>query len=128
MSARFPAPRSFPLSGPSGGRHGFAFDDESVRDALTCLLLTQPGERLMRPDFGAGLQRFIHEQNDGSTLHLIADAVRTAVTRHEPRVVLEAVDVEPDASDAATLRVALRYRLRHDGRAGSLLLTVAPKR
>lgn len=122
MSSLFPSLRSFPLAGPRAGRHGFAYDDDSVRDALTCILLTRPGERLMRPEFGAGLQRFVHEPNDESTRRLIADVARAAILRHEPRIVLEGVDVESEPDDAASLRVRVRYRLRHDGRAGALAL------
>ncbi len=115
-------PRSFPLAGPVDGRLPFALGDESVRDSLRNILLTRPGERLMRPEFGAGLQRFIHEPDHEATRRLIADVAKGAVQRFEPRIVLESVDVEPVDGRPATLRVALRYHLRHDGQVGVLTL------
>jgi len=33
-----------------------------VRHKLRCLLLTLPGERVMYPDYGIGIQRFLFEQ------------------------------------------------------------------
>lgn len=126
MSGRLPAPRSFPLAGPAAGRLAFATGEASVRDALLSILLTRPGERLMRPAFGAGVQRFVHQPADESTRRLIADVVRAAVVRHEPRIALEGVDVEPDPADAATLRVTVRWRMRHDGGTGALCLSLPP--
>ena len=41
-------------------------------------LLTRPGERLMRPEFGAGIRSFIHHPNNETTRALIADAAQEA--------------------------------------------------
>ena len=36
---------------------------EMVLQNLKMLLLTNPGERIMEPDFGVGLKRYLFEQN-----------------------------------------------------------------
>ena len=37
--------------------------EESIKQCIKIILLTRPGEQLMRPWFGAGLSRFLHQSN-----------------------------------------------------------------
>jgi hypothetical protein len=41
--------------------------EESVRQSIRVILITRPGEQLMRPTFGAGLEVFLHDQNTLTT-------------------------------------------------------------
>lgn len=96
----------------------------SVAAQLRKLLATRPGELLGHRDYGAGLQRFLHEPNTLATRARIREAIEQAITRHEPRVVLDAVEVF-DETDRATgelgqVRIEVRYRLRRDGTPGEL--------
>lgn len=95
---------------------------QSVAQHLRKLLATQPGELLTHPDYGAGLQGYLHEPNTLATRSRIREAVERAVSRFEPRVVLEAVTVADESderSDVGALRIELVYRLKRDGqRAG----------
>ena len=38
-------------------------DDDHIRDLIEQVLFTSPGERVMRPDFGAGLLALVFEPN-----------------------------------------------------------------
>ena len=49
--------------------------ERSISQSIQILLSTRPGERLMRADFGVGLQRFLHEPNDVGTRRRIQEAV-----------------------------------------------------
>ena len=51
---------SFPVSAAAGQIATAAYDDD-VRQAILIILGTNPGERVMRPDFGAGLGAFVFE-------------------------------------------------------------------
>ena len=42
----------------------------AVRQSLMLLLSTQPGERIMRPEFGCDLYRLVFEPNDETTAGL----------------------------------------------------------
>ena len=51
--------------------------EQSVRDQIRIILLTRPGEQLMRPEFGAGLENYVHEPNTLATRRRIrCDAKR----------------------------------------------------
>ena len=78
---------------------------------------------MAHPDYGAGLARFLHEPLSLALRARLREAIEQAVVRHEPRVLLEAVevsDVSDEAEELGRLRVALRYRLRRDGQAARL--------
>ncbi len=88
----------------------------SVREQIQVLLSTQPGEQLMRPSFGAGLERLLGEPNTISTRARIRDLVTDALARWEPRISVDAVTVDPLAGAAgrevaSAVRVEIAYRL-----------------
>lgn len=89
--------------------------DESVREQIRVILSTRPGEQLMRPEFGAGLEDFVHEPNTLTTRRRIRDAVRDALARWEPRIHLDAVEVWEVEGKPAQVRVEIAYRLRRTG-------------
>jgi hypothetical protein len=113
----------FALPDDDGALHWPALE-RSVRDSLQAILATRPGEQLMRPDFGAGLDRLLHEQNTPGTRRAIQRLVQDAIARWEPRIVLDRVDVLEVADDASQLRVELAYRLVRNGAAGQLAMAL----
>lgn len=101
---------AFPFS---VGRDGRSARVESlpqhVRDELLQLLLTNPGERPMRPEFGGGVRRMVFEGLDDSTAAMAKARISQALTRWlGDRLTLEDLTVE--ASDT-TLSVDLVYRI-----------------
>lgn len=103
----------WPLDTPdSSGRFGFVQSDQCLREALWNVLMTSPGERLMRPAFGAGLNQWIGQPNTPSTRQLIAASVAAAVAKWEQRVSVVDVDVGADATDAARVNITLSYTAR----------------
>lgn len=98
--------------------------DESVRQQIRVILLTRPGEQLMRPDYGAGLADFVHEPDNLTTRRRVRDAVATAIARWEPRVALDRVEVWDVPEHAGRLRVEIGYRLRRTGVARTLGLVL----
>jgi phage baseplate assembly protein W len=117
---------SFPLLDGivADGRLAWQQGNESVREVMLNILLTRPGERLMRPEFGAGILDYIHQPNNETTRTLIVDVARRAITRWEPRVTLEEVSLRPDPIRLSQVNLSIRYRLLHDGSSGSLDLSV----
>lgn len=114
MSTATPTILSWTLDGlDADGRLRWAREDESFRQVILTILLTRPGERLMRPTFGAGLLDFVHEPNNETTRSMIGARVRKALAQWEPRIRVEAVDVAADPDDPAAAQISIRYRPRH---------------
>jgi phage baseplate assembly protein W len=97
---------------------------DNVRESVRIILTTEPGERLARPLFGAGLGRFLGEPNSASTWRLIRDRVERALADWEPRVRVESVEVGADPNDPGAATVSITYRLVATGGRARLGLTV----
>jgi phage baseplate assembly protein W len=96
-----------------------AYDDD-VRQAVWLLLSTEPGERVMRPTYGAGLRVLAFEPLTTTTAALVRHRVETALVRWEPRIDL--VDVSVTAAPAAArLDIAVSYRVRTTNTAANLV-------
>lgn len=115
---------SFPPRLGEDGRVAWSEGAENIRESIRVILSTEPGERLMLPQFGGGLRRFLFEPNTASTRRLIEERVTQALTLWEPRIRLESVTAEADPGDSRSVHVTIRYRLVSDGRRESTALTV----
>ena len=106
------------------GRLAFPTLADSVRQAIEVILRTRPGEQLMRPQFGGGLENFLTAPNTLETRKRVHDAVAEALARWEPRAVIDRVDVAGVAGEPTHLRVEIAYRLRRTGAAQQIGLTM----
>jgi phage baseplate assembly protein W len=98
--------------------------EDSVRDLIRVVLSTRPGEQLMRPDFGAGVETLLFEPNTVATRRRIHDLVTASIERWERRVVLDRVDVREVDDDPAAVRVEVVYRLARTGALEAVSLTL----
>lgn len=106
------------------GRISWPSLEDSVRQLIQVVLSTRPGEQLMRPDFGAGLELMLHEPDTLATRRRIRDGVQEALERWEHRILLDGVDVRDVEGQPGHVRVEIDYRLARTGAASALALTV----
>ena len=99
-----------PRVGPDG-QMAWSAGEQNVRESILVILRTRPGERLLRPDFGCGLDRYLFEPNSIATLRLIQEDVKQALTRWEPRITLDDIQVGSDARDARVVNIIIFYTL-----------------
>lgn len=112
-----------PRLGPDG-RLLLSAGAQNVREMIQVILLTELRERLMRPDFGAGLRQYLMEPNIGATHALLIEATRKALQRWEPRIRLDRVEAEADADDPQAAVLTIAYRLVATNEPGTLTLAV----
>ena len=111
------APFPFVLS---GGRMDLAVGADKVRQSVMLILETEPGERVMRPDFGCGLERYLMAPNNEVTRAQLSGSIEAALQRWEPRISVEEVDVYA-GDDPAEVIVSIRYQHVRDGSDGAVL-------
>jgi len=81
-----------------------------VEQMILQVLLTSPGERPHRPDFGCGLRRMLFSPNDPTTATLAQVTVYQALTRWLGTVIeVGAVEV---AARESTLEVSISYLIK----------------
>ena len=83
---------------------------DQIKSNLINLLLTDPGERIMNPLFGAGLRRTLFENINDVNSELIQNQIITAVNTFVPEVELLEIVIEP-LTDENTLNISIKYRL-----------------
>jgi uncharacterized protein len=103
---------AFPVAPGRDGEAATVAAAEDVREAVRLILDTEPGERVMRPDFGAGLRSLLFEPISTETSTLVRHRVEQALTRWEPRIELRQVLVEVGDPAAGRLDVTVEYAIR----------------
>jgi phage baseplate assembly protein W len=78
---------------------------DQVKSDLLQLLLTNPGERVMLPNFGTPLREILFEPNDFTSNERVRDMIINSIRTWEPRITVEQIDVRTgqDSSDEGSL-------------------------
>lgn len=80
--------------------------------SLRLILITAPGERVMRPEFGCRIHELVFEPVNANTLGRMTQATREALTRWEPRIDVEAVSAVSDPEVCGLVQLSIDYRIR----------------
>lgn len=103
---------AYPMRADPTGQVALATGVHEIEQSIRLVLMTAPGERPMRPEFGCAVHDYVFAPADASTAGDIAYAVRVAIDRWEPRIDLGDVVVRFDAVDAGVLYVDIEYSIR----------------
>jgi hypothetical protein len=95
--------------------------EQDVRQAVLVILGTNPGERVMRPDFGAGLNRFVFEPVNSGTMHAVAAQVKESLINWEPRITVLDVNVTADPVQMNLLLIDIDYQIRSTNTTANLV-------
>jgi phage baseplate assembly protein W len=102
---------SFPLRIGSDGRLAWSMGEDNIRESIVVILKTEPGERVVLTDFGAGLSHFLFEPNNAATHARIEEAITNALARWDGRIAVESVDVVADPQLFSAALATITYRL-----------------
>lgn len=86
--------------------------EDDILESLRILLATSPGERIMQPDYGCGLRAMVFENMSESTVTEIKDVIERAVLFFEPRITLNAVEVDAGEIYDGLIKIQLNYTVR----------------
>ena len=111
---------SFPLE-TAGGQADMVQFEEDVRQAILIILLTNNGERMMRPTFGAGLNKFLFEPINPTTMSALQTRVHDALIDWEPRIDVIDVTVSASQKQSGTVLIEISYRVRATNSIGNLV-------
>ena len=103
---------AFPLQVDRRGGIALARDETDIEQAIELILATAPGERPMRPEFGCGVHDFVFDSIDATTVGRMELAIRDALYRWEPRVIVETVEFNLDEVADGRLIIDIGYRIR----------------
>ena len=84
--------------------------EQNIKESITVILGTKPGERQMLPSFGCRVHELMFAPNTDATAALVARHVEDALADWEPRIDVLKVDAWPDAG--GQLQVQVHYRIK----------------
>jgi|TARA_X000001382_G_scaffold56911_1_gene38934 phage baseplate assembly protein W len=71
------------------------FDLDSIKNSIANIFLTSPGQKILSPEFGINLRRFLFEPMSSFTAYRIKTDIINNLPNMEPRIELEETTVVP---------------------------------
>ena len=103
---------AFPLQVDRRGGIALAHDEQDIDQAIQLILGTAPGERPMRPEFGCGVHDFVFDTIDAGTIGRMEEAIRSALSRWEPRIEVRSVDFDVSQAVNGVLTIDIGFTVR----------------
>ncbi|MDE9518067.1 GPW/gp25 family protein [Xenorhabdus bovienii] len=85
---------------------------ENVRQSMKILFLTEPGERIMREDYGCGLNDYLFANINDELMADIKTKVEECILRYELRANITKILVNQKKNSPNTLHFQVTYTLR----------------
>ncbi|MDP9093228.1 MAG: GPW/gp25 family protein [Actinomycetota bacterium] len=104
---------TFPLGAGSRGGIALSSGVDKIEQAMRLILVTYPGERPMRAEFGSRLRDFVFESISEENIEKIKHEVRRALEMWEPRTEVAEVQAWPDPQRSGVLLIDITYQIRH---------------
>lgn len=86
--------------------------EQYIKESIMIILGTAKGERVMRPDFGCGINEMVFSVIDSSASALISMNVKEALLKWEPRIEVTNVAVSPDSNENNLLNIKIEYKIK----------------
>jgi Bacteriophage baseplate protein W len=103
---------AFPIGVDRRGSVALAHGEDDIEQAIGVILSTAPGERPMRPEFGCEVHDLIFDTIDAAMVGRMDTAVRNALDRWEPRIVVTGIDFDLSEVDEGRLIATITYTVR----------------
>jgi phage baseplate assembly protein W len=88
---------------------------------LRNLLLTNKGERVGQPTFGADLLLVLFEPMSGNLLDKVEETISDAISEWLPYIFVSKLEVEPDENEVNQLNIIIQFSLIQDPTIGETI-------
>tara|TARA_R110001583_G_scaffold33135_2_gene112190 strand:+ start:512 stop:934 length:423 start_codon:yes stop_codon:yes gene_type:complete len=109
---------AFPVIEGTGGFFTKTDGAETVMSGLKQLLLTNRGERVMRPDFGTSLRKSIFEPFTTSLKVKLREEIKATIKKYEPRVdIIDLVlswESRPQSAGRNHIYISLKFKIKDE--------------
>jgi phage baseplate assembly protein W len=96
---------------PSTGKLLMKKDDESVKQAVKNLVMTNRYERPFRPEFGGDVRRRLFDNFDSIDVSTYENQIETAIENYDARVVLEPYAIQiQQKPDQNAMNISIRFK------------------
>lgn len=106
----------FPMSFSENGDFS---NNETVKDMVKqnfkSLLLTVPGERIMYPDLGVGIKKYLFEMKGAGTFESISNAIANQVKKYMPYIDIINFEINDDSVSEEIVYIKIVYLIKPVG-------------
>ncbi|MCD7738360.1 MAG: GPW/gp25 family protein [Lachnospiraceae bacterium] len=102
------------------GRFVTSSYEESVKESVYLILMTQRSERFLRPDFGTNLMSYTFMDINATTVSMMIRSLREQITKQEPRVSNVQITTDSEVRDGC-LMIEIDYVIRDNNTSDSLV-------
>ena len=113
---------SFPVRCDELGRVETAGDVEKIKQSIRIILRTNIGSRVMRPTFGADVDRYVFAPRTDQVCFQLAFDVRRSLLLEEPRILVDKVEAIPAGEAEDRIDVTIEFRIDMHRRPTSLVV------
>lgn len=103
---------SFPVKVNAKGGLDWSGGPARIQAAIWIILSTSLGERLMMPDFGAGIKDYVFESNSEIIRAKLETGIAQALGQWEPRIQVISVQATPSPTQNSLVLVNISYQIR----------------
>jgi uncharacterized protein len=100
---------SLPFDGPGVFNSTYTTKDQ-IKSNLVNLLLTDVGERIMNPNFGCLLKRFLFEGINESNINDLKVSINDSISLYIPEITVSSINVV-SSKDSNLIDVTINYTL-----------------
>jgi len=87
-----------------------SYDLQAIKNSIINAFLTSPGQKILNPEFGIDLRRYLFDPVNSSTAYKIRYDIDTKLPEQEPRIQLQKVNVDA-ITDAQEYYIALQINI-----------------
>tara|TARA_R110002012_G_scaffold191239_3_gene358982 strand:+ start:3916 stop:4284 length:369 start_codon:yes stop_codon:yes gene_type:complete len=95
-----------------------------VKQNLKMLILTNPGERVMEPEYGVGIKQFLFENFESDVFERIDNKIREQVSQYMPAIQIRRLQFAGSDPGTNTLSLYLEYSIPQIATSDLLEITI----
>src|SRR4051812_42281582 len=84
-------------------------NDEDISESLRVILSTTPGERVMNPRFGCGINKMVFAEVNNTQFTVMKNLISNAILLFEQRVDLSSIVIEADDANIDLVYIRIEY-------------------
>lgn len=92
-----------PSVDPGTGRFLTSSGEQSVRESVYLILMTQQGERWLLPGFGSNLMSYTFMDPSVTMLSVLSNSLRATLMEQEPRISDVQVELDPETREGCLI-------------------------
>lgn len=98
-------------------------NEQAVMESVKNILVTEPGERVMFPDYGCALSQYLFELIDSITIISIKSTITEAIRNYEKRIENLVVNVT-ETPDMNSLNIDVIFNMKTSSNTQTINLTL----